>query len=267
MFGAVVGDIIGSRFEWNNNKSKDFELFHADCHFTDDSVMTVAVAKALLASALDPEGVSDMAILSMRVFGRQYKERGFGKLFKKWLFSENPEPYNSFGNGAAMRVSPAGIAAKTIEEARFLSREVTRVTHNHPEGIKGAEAVTVAIFMAKNGDLIEDIEKVLSAKYYDFSFTLDDIREGYKFRVSCQESVPQAIKAFLESTSFEDAIRNAVSIGGDSDTIAAITGSIAGVYYGVPKDIVLKAKEYLVPPLLKVIETFENTYPLHVLSS
>jgi type I restriction enzyme M protein len=267
MFGAVIGDIVGSRFVFNNIKTKDFELFHEDCSFTDDTVLTVAVAQALLATNRDHETLADMAVLSMRTLGRKFKDRGWGKMFEKWLFSENPEPYNSYGNGSAMRVSPAAHAARSIEEARFFSREVSRVTHNHPEGIKGAEALTVAIYMARTGETIEDIGKVLSERYYDLNFTLDSIRDSYTFDVSCQKSVPQALKAFLESAGFEDAIRNAVSIGGDSDTIAAITGALAGVYYGVPRELARKAAGYLPRSLLKVVESFEEAFPLHTLSS
>ncbi|MDR2354397.1 MAG: ADP-ribosylglycohydrolase family protein [Deltaproteobacteria bacterium] len=267
MFGAVIGDIVGSRFEFNNIKTKVFTLFDANCTYTDDSVLTIAVAKAILASRSDYETLSDMAISSMRTLGRKYDTKSWGRNFAKWLYSNDPEPYYSYGNGAAMRVSPAGLAAETIEEARFLSREVTRVTHNHPEGIKGAEALTVAIFMAKTGECLEEIGKAISERYYDLNFTLDGIRDGYNFQVSCQETVPQALKAFLESTGFEDAIRNAVSIGGDSDTIAAIAGAVAGVYYGVPKDLADKAATYLPEPLIKVIDDFEKAFPLIKLSS
>ncbi|MDR2404966.1 MAG: ADP-ribosylglycohydrolase family protein [Deltaproteobacteria bacterium] len=267
MFGAVIGDIVGSRFEFNNIKTKDFELFSPQSAFTDDSVLTIALAKAILATGGDHETLSDMAISSMRTFGRKYDTKSWGKMFAKWLYSANPEPYYSYGNGAAMRVSPAAMAARTLEEAMFLSRELTRVTHNHPEGIKGAEATTVAIYMAKSGDSMEDIGEVLGGKYYDLNFTLDEIRDSYRFDGTCQGTVPQALKAFLESTSFEDALRNAVSIGGDSDTIAAIACSVAGVYYGVPKELAEKASTYLPKPLQKAIDDFEKAFPLHNLSS
>jgi type I restriction enzyme M protein len=263
MFGAVVGDIIGSRFEFDNIRTKDFELFHEDCSFTDDSVLTIAVAKAILASNGDYESLADMAVLSMRALGRQYRNQSWGGMFAQWLFSQNPQPYNSYGNGAPMRVSPAGMAAKSLEEARFLSREVTRVTHNHPEGIKGAEALTVGIFMARGGSTLEEIGKTLSEKYYDLNFTLDGIRDSYRFDETSQGTVPQALRAFLESTGFEDAVRNAISIGGDSDTMGAITGAIAGSYYGVPKDIAEKAAGFLPPPLRKVIADFERAFPQH----
>ncbi|MDR2199952.1 MAG: ADP-ribosylglycohydrolase family protein [Deltaproteobacteria bacterium] len=267
MFGAVVGDIVGSRFEFDNIKTKDFELFHKDCFFTDDSVLTVAVAKAVLASKGDWETLSDMTVLSMRTLGRKYKDMGWGGMFSAWLFSDNPEPYNSFGNGAAMRVSPCAHAAGTLKEARYLSREVTRTTHNHPEGIKGAEALTVAVYMAKSGDDLKTIEKKIGEKYYDMNFTLDEIRPGYRFDETCQKTVPQALKAFFESEGFEDAVRNAVSLGGDSDTLAAITGAVAGVYYGVPDDIARKALGYLPPPLKKAIGDFEKNFPLPSLRS
>jgi ADP-ribosylglycohydrolase len=245
MLGTIIGDIAGSRFEFNNIRNKDFELFAKNCHVTDDSIMTLAVAKAILACNGNWEQLGNNAVKYMQEFGRKYPDCGFSSMFKKWLFSDNPIPYNSYGNGAAMRVSPCGFIARTEEEAALFSRKVTEVTHNHTEGLKGAEAVSIAIFMAKNGAPKNEIKERIEKDYYALNFTLDSIRESYEFDVTCQGTVPQAIEAFLESVSFEDAVRNAVSIGGDSDTLAAITGSIAEAYYGVPLDLICKAQSYL----------------------
>ena len=259
MIGAIIGDIVGSRFEFNNYRSKDFELFTDECEVTDDSIMTIAVAKAIIETEkrikfLQSEhGNNDdyhalletMTIRYMQEIGRKYPYCGYGGMFGHWVFSDNPEPYNSFGNGAAMRISPVGFIAHTDYEARELSKIITSTTHNHTEGIKGAEATAVAIFMAKRGFSKEEIFDKINKNYYNLDFTIDEIRDTYKFNETCQETVPQAIVAFLDSTSFEDAIRTAISVGGDSDTLAAITGSIAEAYYGVPNDIKEKALTYL----------------------
>jgi ADP-ribosylglycohydrolase len=196
----------------------------------------------------------------MQKIGRKYPNCGFGGMFRKWVFSNAPEPYKSYGNGAAMRVSPCGFIAHTEEEAILLSRKVTEVTHNHSEGLKGAEAVSIAIFMARNGAAKNEIEKRMEKNYYPLNFTLDGIRDDYQFNETCQETVPQAIVAFLESVSFEDAIRGAVSIGGDSDTLAAITGSIAEAFYGVPFDLKSKALTYLDRELLSIYEEWEKLF-------
>lgn len=261
MLGAIIGDIVGSRFEWNNDKTKDFEFLTYRNFFTDDTVMSLAIAKALLESKNDYSDLGMLAIKHMQEIGRKYPEAGYGVMFNDWLFSDNPKPYNSFGNGAAMRVSSCGIVAKSIEEAKLLSKKVTEVTHNHPEGIKGAEAVAVAIYLARTGKNILEIRDYINKHYYKMIFKLDDIREKYEFNETCQETVPQAIEAFLESKSFEDAIRNAISIGGDSDTIAAITGSIASAYYGIPTDIRKHVVTYLDEQLLKILLEFEHKYP------
>lgn len=253
MLGAIIGDIIGSRFEFDNHRNKDFELFSEGCFATDDSIMTLAVAKAIMEAAkvaVSSESdyhaiLSDLTVKYMQEIGRQYPNCGFGGMFYRWVFSDNPEPYNSFGNGAAMRVSPAGFAAATELEAEALSEIVTAVTHNHDEGIKGANATTVAIYMARRGALKGEIRERIERDYYSLDFWIDDIRQSYHFNETCQETVPQAIKCFLESKSFEDAIRTAISLGGDSDTIAAITGAIAEAYYGVPDDMEEKALGYL----------------------
>ena len=261
MLGAIVGDISGSRFEWHNHKSKEFDLLTYKCRPTDDTVMTLAIAKAIMESNHDCSKLSDNAVRYMQKLGRQYPNAGYGGRFYGWLHEESPQPYNSWGNGAAMRVSPCGFAASSLEEAKALAKAVTEVTHNHPEGIKAAEAISVAIFMALHGNNILEIQDCITSQYYPIDFTLDQIREEYTFDVSCQGSVPQAFAAFFESSGFEDAIRNAVSIGGDSDTIAAITGSLAEAYYGIPGDIRSHTLTFLDEELLKILTDFENVFP------
>jgi type I restriction enzyme M protein len=243
MLGAIIGDIVGSRFEWNNIKTKQFELLTNHNDFTDDSVMTLAVAVALLQSTEGYADLSAQAVKTMRQYGAMYPYRGYGGHFEIWLGTANPEPYNSYGNGAAMRVSPCGFLATSLDEAKLLSASVTKVTHNHPEGMKGAEATTVAVYLATIGQTKDEIKDYMTHNYYDLDFTLDAIRDGYTFDESCQGTVPQALEAFFESENYIDAIRNAVSIGGDSDTLAAITGGVAEAYYGIPqilKDAVFK---------------------------
>ncbi len=258
MLGAIIGDIVGSRFEWNNHRSKDFELFTSKCEPTDDSIMTLAIAKALMSCSGDYRNLGEKAVYWMRRIGQPYPYCGYGGRFREWMYSANPQPYNSFGNGAAMRVSACGFIAKSLDEAKSLSRAVTEVTHNHPEGIKGAEATTAAIYLARTGRTIDEIRGTVQETYYPLDFTLDSIRDTYRFNETCQETVPQAIEAFLESTGFEDAIRNAISIGGDSDTLAAITGGIAEAYYGVPDDIRQSAEGFLDPELLAILREFED---------
>ena len=283
MLGAIVGDIVGSVYEWHNNKTKDFPLFRKDCFFTDDTVMTCAVAEAVMNG-----GERDDFIDAMKKYGRMYPDAGYGGRFYNWIFSDTREPYNSFGNGSAMRVSPCGWMMDcgfTARTGMWPSSGSTRasvsaeVTHNHPEGIKGALATSDAIFLCRFYYGGYDSERGETKKYepeeiknriklhienkygYNLSRTLDEIRPGYSFNETCQGTVPQAITAFLESTDFEDALRNAVSLGGDSDTLAAITGSIAEAAYGIPEWIRIKALSYLDKPLLKVIERWEKGYP------
>ena len=272
MLGAMIGDIAGSRFEFNNYRDKDFDLFAKECFATDDSIMTLAVAKAIMEterrigpsiSGYDSnleyfQLLAHMTARYMQEIGRRYPNCGYGGMFARWMFSGNPEPYNSFGNGAAMRISPAGFAARSELEAMCLSKTITAVTHNHEEGIKGAEAVAVAVYMARHGFLKSEIRDRISRDYYPLDFTVDQIRPTYQFNETCQETVPQAIAAFLESTSFEDAIRTAVSLGGDSDTIAAIAGAIAEAYYGVPGRIRDKALSYLDDELRAIYEEWED---------
>ena len=262
MLGAIIGDIVGSRFEWHNHRSKDFQFLSKEkgCEATDDSIMTICIAKAILDSNKDKNLLGPLCIEKMKSIGRKYPNCGYGGYFYHWIFSDNTKPYNSFGNGAAMRVSACGFAADSLEEAIELSKIVTGITHNHPEGIKGAESVTVAIFMARLGKSKEEIKDYIIKHYYNIDFTLDEIRNTYKFNETCQETVPQALEAFFESNSFEDAIRNAISIGGDSDTVAAITGGIADAYYGIPEEIKKEALTYLDEELLDIVTKFEKVY-------
>lgn len=260
MIGAIIGDIVGSIYEWNNHRSKNFEFFGQGCFATDDSIMTIAVAKALMDCNGDYSDLSAKAIIAMQELGRPYPNCGFGGYFYNWIYSDNPKPYGSYGNGSAMRISPVGWVAKDIKQAIELSRKVTEISHNHPEGIKGAESAAVAIFLARQGKTMEEIRKYITEHYYPIDFTLDEIRGTYQFNETCQDTVPQAFEAFFESTSFEDAIRNAISIGGDSDTLAAITGGIAEAYWSIPAEIRRKGISYLDKQLLSIVTEFENIF-------
>ena len=235
MLGAFFGDIAGSVYEFRNIKTTDFDLYNPEAYFTDDSVMTAAVAKTLVkGKGLSDEELKRSLVRQMRSFGRRYPHRGYGGHFLEWIYSDTMKAYNSYGNGSAMRVSAAGWLYDTLAETEHYAQLTAMVTHNHPEGIKGARAAAAAIYMARNHASKEEICAYITKTYgYDLSFTLDEIRPVYTFDVSCQGSVPQAIKAFLEGNSFEEVIRLAVSIGGDSDTIACIAGSIAEAYYGM----------------------------------
>ena len=263
MLGAIIGDIVGSVYEFDNIKTKDFELFKPDCRFTDDTVMTCAVADAIMNGGSEKD-----FILSMKKYGRMYPHAGYGGRFRVWLRSKDTEPYNSFGNGSAMRVSPCAwvmdcdhYARTGMWPSRDLARLSASVTHNHPEGIKGALAVCDAIFIARlnSYECKSRIKEHIKEEYgYDLSMSLDSIRKDYEFDETCQGSVPQAIIAFLESIDFEDAIRNAISIGGDSDTIAAITGSIAEAAYGIPEEIKEKSYAYLDETLKDVLRRWKK---------
>ena len=236
MLGAIIGDIVGSVYEFNNYRAKDFEpFFHERAFITDDSVCTVAVADAL-AGGIDPA-------VALRHWGRKYWDNGgWGMRFAEWLGSDDEGPYNSFGNGAGMRVSPAGLLARSVEEAKALSDHVTEVTHNHPEGMRGAAATAVAIYLARSGMAAADIRKVIVADFgYDLSMTVDEIRPGYRYNERSQDTVPQALTCAFEASDFEDAMRNAISIGGDSDTIAAIAGGVAEALFGIPEAMARKA--------------------------
>ena len=257
MIGAIIGDVVGSRFEFHNYLDKDFELFHHRCEFTDDTVMTCAVAQALMDSREDFSDLSEKAVTALQRIGRKYPNCGYGARFINWMFAEDPQPYNSYGNGSAMRISPVGFAARDVEEAKRLSAAVTRISHNHPEGMKGAEATAVAIVMARQGKSKEEIRKAMEG-YYDLRLTVDEHRRKWHGHGSeiCQVSLPQALECFLEGTSFEDVIRNCMSIGGDSDTIAAIAGGIAEAYYGIPEEIGREVRNILSPTLLGICDDF-----------
>ena len=259
MIGAIIGDIVGSRFEFNNRLSKEFEFFHPSCEFTDDTVMTCAVAQALMDSKPDYSDLSEKAVEAMQRIGRQFPDCGYGARFIDWMFSDDPQPYNSCGNGSAMRVSPVGFAARDVEEAKKLSAAVTCISHNHPEGMKGAEATAVAIVMARQGKSKEEIREAME-EYYDLDMTVKEHRtkwQGHGKEI-CQVSVPQALACFFEGESFEDVIRNCIYIGGDSDTIAAIAGGIAEAFYGVPEKYQIKAERYLSPVLMQIVLDFRQ---------
>ena len=238
MLGAIIGDIVGSIYEFESEKSKDFELFTPKSRLTDDSLMTLAVGCACTKADLnDEEDFKSWVIYYMRKIGREFPNAGYGYNFGMWLRSDVCGAYNSFGNGSAMRVSPVARVAQSLEEAEKLAKWSSEVTHNHPEGIKGAQAVAAAIYLAKTGKSKAEIKEYIEQNYYELDFTLDEIRPTYEFDVTCQGSVPQAIQCFLEAADFEDAIRNAVSLGGDGDTQAAIAGSIAEAFYGIPDSL------------------------------
>lgn len=254
MIGAIAGDVIGSVYEFNNIRSTEFPLFNSHSRFTDDTVLTIAVADSLL-------GNGDF-VTSLKKYGRKYPRAGYGGHFYKWLFSDDTNPYNSLGNGSAMRVSPVGFAFNTLEEVLSMARKSAEVTHNHPEGIKGAEAVAATIFFARRGDSKTAIREEISQRFcYNLERPLNEIRTSNFFNETCPGTVPEAIIAFLESSSFEDAIRLAISIGGDSDTIACITGSIAHAFYGsVPSNIVLEIRSRLPDEFLDVIDKFDEKF-------
>ena len=261
MIGAIIGDIVGSRFEFDNFKLKDFEMFDTECDFTDDSVMTLAIAKALQSyeTITDMEAFKKHLVKVMHEVGMIYPHCGYGGRFYVWMMKNQTEPYNSYGNGSAMRVSPVGWFATSLEECEALAAATAEVTHNHYEGVKGAVAVAGAIYLARTGHSMDEIKEYIK-NYYTIDFTLDEIRDDYDFYEICQKSVPQALEAFFESNSFEDAIRNAISIGGDSDTIAAITGSIAEAFYGADEDMKETALSYLDSYLLDIAESFVNKF-------
>lgn len=250
MLGGIAGDIIGSRFEHAQIKTKDFELFNRQSTFTDDTVHTVAVADSLLTK-------TPYQVNFLRYF-QNYPNAGYGHRFRRWARSPRPVPYGSFGNGSAMRVSPIAWFYNRLDKVLEEALHSAEVTHNHPEGVKGAQAVAGVIYLARTGASKPDIRNFVEVRFgYDLSRTLDEIRPDYSFKVTCQESVPQAITAFLEAEDFEDAVRNAVSLGGDSDTLACIAGSIAEAYFGgVPQPILKAVFERIAPPLAVVTRQF-----------
>jgi len=262
MYGAILGDIIGSPYEFDRgNKTKDFPLFHEKCEFTDDSILTLAVAEALMdtTAADNDEDIRRKVIARMRYHGKRYPCAGWGLRFSCWLGSANPRPYGSCGNGSAMRVSSVGWLYDDLDTVRRMARLSADVTHDHPEGIKGAEAVACAIFLARTGSTKEDIRDFIGTIFdYDLSRSCDEIRPGYRHVETCQETVPEAITAFLEGSSFEDVIRTAVSLGGDCDTLTCIAGSMAEAFYGVPEELKRKCRGFLTPDLLPILDRFEE---------
>jgi ADP-ribosylglycohydrolase len=254
MFGAIAGDVIGSVYERLPTKRIDFELFDRYSSFTDDTVLTIAVAQAIMKKA-------DYATL-LKCYARKYPDAGYGYSFYQWMSSDVAGPYNSWGNGSAMRVAPVGIAFDSIKKVLDEAKRSAEATHNHPEGIKGAQATALSIFMARTGESKDKIRDEISVRFsYDLSRTLDDIRPVYSFDVSCQRSVPESVIAFLESSSFEDAIRKAISLGGDSDTMACIAGGIAQAFYKeIPAYIIDGVRKRLPDEFLAVIDEFSRTY-------
>ena len=261
MYGAILGDMIGAPYEFDRgNKTKDFPLFSRRSEFTDDSVMTIAVAEALMNTlGRSDEEIKNALVASMQKWGHMYPDAGYGGRFYHWLRARHPEPYGSYGNGSAMRVSSAGWLFETLEETRRMARLTAEVTHNHPEGIKGAEATASAIFMARNGSSKDEIRSYIIREYgYDLSRTCDEIRPGYHHVESCQKTVPEAVTAFLEGIDFEDVIRTAVSLGGDCDTLTCIAGSMAEAMYGVPEEIRAECRKRLPEDMLEVLDRFQR---------
>lgn len=254
MLGAISGDVIGSVYEHHPIKTTDFPLFHIDSCFTDDTVLTIAVADAILRQTDYGE--------SFKYYGRKYPDAGYGGTFYNWIFEPEIKPYNSWGNGAAMRVSPVGYAFPTIESVLLEAQRTADVSHNHEEGIKGAQAAALAVFLARTGTDKESIRREITHRFgYNLEYTIDEIRPSYRFDISCQGTVPEAIVAFLDSTDYEDAIRKAISLGGDSDTLACITGGIAQAFYKeVPALIVNQVRSKLPEEFLRIIDLFNARY-------
>jgi len=265
MYGAILGDIIGSPYEFDmGNKRKDFPLFSRECDFTDDTVMTIAVAEAFLDMHDGECGdvTRERLVRCLQSWGRRYPGCGYGVRFSRWLSASNPQPYNSWGNGSAMRVSAVGWLFSDLNTTRRMARLSADVTHNHGEGIKGADAIASAIFLARTGRTKDQIKAYIEDEFgYDLTRTCDEIRPYYPYHhhmESCQETVPEAITAFLEGESFEDVIRTAVSLGGDCDTLACIAGSIAEAFYGVPEELKVRCRSYLTQDILAVLSRFEQ---------
>lgn len=254
MVGAIAGDVIGSVYEHHHIKTTDFPLFHKYSRFTDDTVLTIAIADAIL-------NQTDYA-KSLKIFGRKYPDAGYGSAFLTWIFEPESQPYNSWGNGSAMRVSPIGFAFSTIETVLSEAKKSAEVSHNHPEGIKGAQAAACAIFLARTGESKENIRQKISERFgYNLKRTIDDIRPLYNFDASCQGSVPEAIIAFLDSDSYEDAVRKAVSLGGDSDTLACIAGGISQAFYKkIPTEIIMEIRKRLPQEFLEIMDMFNAKY-------
>lgn len=264
MYGAILGDIIGSPYEFDRgNKTKDFPLFSEESCFTDDTVMTIAVAEAFLDAPDDEEAIRQRLIQSMQKWGRRYPGAGYGLRFCRWLRSRHPQPYNSWGNGSAMRVSAVAWRFQDLATVRRMARLSAEVTHNHPEGIKGAEATAAAIFLGRTGRSKAEIKSYIETEFhYSLSRTCDDIRPTYHHVESCQETVPEAITAFLEGNSFEDVIRTAVSLGGDCDTLTCIAGAIAEGFYGVPEALKQECLNRLPTDLSTTLKKFKTATQL-----
>ncbi len=256
MLGAIIGDIVGSVYEFNNYRAKDFNpFFHSRAAYTDDTVCTIAIADALINDRHPGQSLKDWG-------GRYWENGGWGRSFALWLGSDSLEPYNSYGNGAAMRVSPAGLLSNSLDECNQLAKLVTAVTHNHPEGIKGGQATAAAVHMARAGFSKAAIRSYVTRAFgYNLDRSVDDIRPTYRFNETCQQTVPEAIICVLEAGSFEDAIRNAISIGGDSDTVAAIAGGIAEAMFGIPDDIAEKGWSYLPTDMRAVLTSLYRACP------
>lgn len=264
LLGTIIGDVVGSRFELVNNKyGKEFEFFHNRCRYTDDSVMALAVAKALCQSKKDFSDIKEKCIECMVELGRKYPHCGYGPRFYQWIVTDNHEPYGSFGNGAAMRIGPVGVVSNDVNELIKITDIITNVSHNHIDSINGSEAMSIAINMALNGKTKEEIKNYIEQKY----FVIDDLKKDEMklqyFHINCVETVKQSLAAFFESVDFEDAIRNAIAIGGDSDTIAAITGSISAAYYGIPKEICDKVYTYLDDYLIGIHDEFIKKFKIN----
>lgn len=257
MLGAITGDIIGSAYEWDSIKTKDFDLFPTTARFTDDSVLTIAIADSILQN----QSYKDQVIY----YARKYPNAGYGKSFYNWFTGGDHKPYNSWGNGSAMRVSPIGFAFNSLEEVLIQSKKTAEITHNHPSGIKGAQATASAIYLARNKKSKDEIKQYIENTFnYNLHRSLDEIRPEYSFDVSCQGSVPESIIAFLESTTYEEAVRNAVSLGGDADTQACIAGAIAQAFYeNIPLPIVKKVKAILPQRLWEITERFMKEFEIN----
>ena len=259
MYGAILGDVIGSPYEFRNIKTKEFPLFSRSSRFTDDTAMTVAVAEALLdAQGKGREERREAVTRSLQKWGRRYPDAGYGGRFFGWLYADDPRPYNSWGNGSAMRVSSAGWLFDTLEETREAAADTACVTHNHPEGIKGAECTAAVIWLARHGSTKAEIREYVEKEFYPLDMTCDGIRPWYRFDVSCQGTLPPAVTAFLEGNDFEDVVRTAVSLGGDSDTLACIAGAMAEAFYGVPDRLITECRARLPEDMLQVVDRFNR---------
>lgn len=262
MYGAILGDMIGAPYEFDRGKqNKDFDMFNKRIRYTDDSMMTIAIADAIMTvgADADEQTMKTQFVRSMQKWGRAYPDAGYGGMFYQWLYTPDPKPYGSFGNGSAMRVSSVGWFFDTLERTREVARWTAEVTHDHPEGIKGAEATASAVFLARTGKSKDEIRDYIISEFgYDLSQTCDQIRPWYEFDVSCQGTVPVAVTAFYEGKDFEDVIRTAVSLGGDCDTLTCIAGGMAEAFYGVPDDFKKECEKRLPEDALKVLHDFTD---------